>query len=402
MTNIGTLFYILWFLGTSLVPIHEIDEVKTPLSNESFAENNTLSQQDFDYSPDRLSNGPVRKIVIDAGHGGHDQGCAGVNSNEKTITLNIALALGAEIKRVFPEVEIIYTRRTDHFVALHERIGLANNEEADLFISIHANAFSDASVSGNEVYVMGLHTAEDNMLVAQRENAAILLENDFADNYDGFKPNSVEGQIILSMYQNNFLDKSIMLAKMITDQLALNTTIRNRGVRQAGFVIFRKASMPCVLIEAGFLSNAEDELILNSEKGQLQIASSIAKAIAGYKNDMDLEYYQMEAVRQKTEDVVKNLREQKIDQPLVYRVQIAAYVHENDIELPEQVAKMPIDLVYEGGMKKLLGGKFNSKEEAVAFRNEIRAYGFPEAFVVSYKGIERIDLNNQPVVKQRP
>jgi N-acetylmuramoyl-L-alanine amidase len=154
----------------------------------------------------------IRTIVIDAGHGGHDTGCLGSSSQEKHIALSVSLKLGALIEKLFPEVNVIYTRKTDVFIELHERAAIANRNKADLFICIHCNSGPSAAF-GAETYVMGLHKTTDNLSVAKRENSSILLEKDYKNKYDGFDPNSPEANIIFSLYQNTFMNQSLNFAR---------------------------------------------------------------------------------------------------------------------------------------------------------------------------------------------
>ena len=241
------------------------------------------------------SFGTLDKIVIDAGHGGKDHGCSGAHSKEKFIVLDIALKLGDLIRFYHPEIEIIYTRNTDVFIPLDTRIGIANSQQADLFISIHANYIHKKHVHGTETYVMGLHRAEENLAVAKRENAAILYETDYQSTYGGYDPNSPEAHILLSMFQNSFLEKSINFATKVENSFTKRTVLHSRGVKQAGFLVLRKATMPSTLIETGFLSSRDDEAYLMSDTGQNEVASAILKAITEYKREIEGEYWATES-----------------------------------------------------------------------------------------------------------
>ena len=210
----------------------------------------------------------INMVVIDAGHGGKDHGCSGSKSNEKTLALSIAKNLGKKINKYHPEVDVIYTRETDVFIPLFKRIDMANKAKADLFISIHCNAVHKHRVSGTETYVMGLHTAQENLLVAKRENASILYEKNFKSTYEGYEPGSAEGHIILSMFQNAHLEKSIDFANKVESSFKKRTPMRSRGVKQAGFVVLRQATMPSILVETGFLTNKSNESYLVSSTGQ--------------------------------------------------------------------------------------------------------------------------------------
>jgi len=230
----------------------------------------------------------VKKIVIDAGHGGKDQGTSGSFSREKDITLKIALELGNTIKKYLGDVEIIYTRADDSFPSLLDRANLANKNGADLFISVHCNSapYSD-KVKGTETYVMGLHTSDKNLEVAKRENSVIFYEDNYEENYEGYDPNSPESHIIFSLYQNAYLENSLELAQKIENQFKTRVGRRSRGVKQAGFLVLWKTSMPSVLIEVGFLSNPQEEKDLNSTLQQTYIASGIFRAFRDYKEEIE-------------------------------------------------------------------------------------------------------------------
>jgi N-acetylmuramoyl-L-alanine amidase len=225
----------------------------------------------------------IKTVVIDPGHGGHDPGCLGSSSQEKHLALAIALKLAAKMRRDFPDIRVILTRDSDVFIPLHQRAAIANRNEADLFISIHCNYMPGSRAThGSETYVMGLHTAEHNLEVAKRENAAILFEADYQKNYD-YDPNSPAGHIMLSMYQNAHLEQSILFAEKVEAKFAAYAQRKSRGVKQAGFVVLKETAMPSVLVEVGFLSNREEEAYLKDEEGQLTIAGSILLAFDEYK-----------------------------------------------------------------------------------------------------------------------
>jgi N-acetylmuramoyl-L-alanine amidase len=252
----------------------------------------------------------IKTIVIDPGHGGHDSGCLGSSAKEKHIALEIALKLGALIEEKFPEVNVVYTRKSDVFVELYERAAIANRNHADLFICIHCNSGGPVAF-GAETYVMGLHKTEDNLNVAKRENATILLEKDYKQKYDGFDPNSPEANIIFSLYQNAYLAQSLKFASAIQQQFEEYAGRFNRGVKQAGFLVLYKTAMPSVLIETGFLTNKTEEKYLLSEKGQQNISQSIFKAFSEYKLDMESLGAKANAQQTSTTDVRKNIPELK-------------------------------------------------------------------------------------------
>ncbi len=228
----------------------------------------------------------MKTVVIDAGHGGHDPGCLGSDSREKHITLAVAKRVAAVIQAAHPDLRVILTRDTDVFIPLHERAAIANRNQADLFISIHCNFMpGKASVQGSETYVMGLHTAEHNLSVAKRENASILLEENYEANYD-YDPNSPEGHITLSMFQSAFIEQSIFFADLVEKQFA-QAGRKSRGVRQAGFVVLKASAMPSALIEIGYLSNKDEETFLKGEDGQNIVANAILNAFGQYRTHLE-------------------------------------------------------------------------------------------------------------------
>lgn len=226
-------------------------------------------------------------VVIDAGHGGKDPGAKGTLVNEKEINLAVALKLGRLIEENHSDVRVIYTRKTDRFIELDERANIANRNKADLFISIHTNAVRrGSSARGTETYTLGLARSEENLEVAMRENSAILLEDNYQQKYEGFDPNSSESYIIFEFIQNKHIEQSISLASEV--QKCFTTANRsNRGVRQAGFLVLRKTSMPSILVELGYISNREEERFMKSDNGRNKLAQALYNAFTKYKREYD-------------------------------------------------------------------------------------------------------------------
>ena len=227
-------------------------------------------------------------LVIDAGHGGHDAGAAGRISKEKNINLNVALAFGRYVERNLPDVRVVYTRKTDVFVPLHERAKIANRNKADLFVSIHTNALPRGKVArGMETYTLGMHRAADNLDVAKRENSVILYESDYKQHYEGFDPNSAESYILFEFIQDRNMAKSVDLARMVQRRACAAAGRVNKGVKQAGFLVLRETSMPSCLIELGFITTADEERFLNSKGGIDALGRGIYQAFADYKRKYD-------------------------------------------------------------------------------------------------------------------
>lgn len=234
----------------------------------------------------KKGGGDTLVIVIDAGHGGKDPGSISKKVQEKKVTLDIARKLGKMLTDSFKDVKVIYTRYNDSFVELHERAKIANRNKASIFISIHCNHNNKTAPNGSETYVMGLHKSDDNLDVSKRENEAILYEDNYEkqQDYEGFDPNSPEAHIIFSFYQNAFRDQSLTLASKVEKHLAARKKVKkSRGVKQAGFLVLWKTTMPSILIETGFISNPTEREYLASDSGKKEVAEAVFKAIKDYK-----------------------------------------------------------------------------------------------------------------------
>lgn len=360
----------------------------------------------------------VTTVVIDPGHGGHDSGCLGDNSKEKHIVLDIGLKLGKYIKKNFPDVDVHYTRKTDKFIPLHERSEIANKNEADVFISLHANATKTASVKGTETFVMGLHRTKQNLKVAKRENSVVKMEEDYEKHYDGFDPDSPQGHIIFSLQQNAHLEQSINFASKIEHQFEHRAKRESRGVKQAGFLVLYKTTMPSVLIESGFLTNHHDEEYLMSDKGQTYTASAIYRAFRDYKEEMDQKVVAGNGNEKQTtsskeneskatastetnvthssppkkETNNKNQQEESA-KTIKFSVQVMASEEKlaKDHKKLKKIDNLWIDETKEGTFKYLAGNHKNY-DKAVNHQEKIREKGFQGAWVVSYQGGTRIPL----------
>ena len=222
-------------------------------------------------------------VVIDAGHGGNDAGAIGLvkGTQEKHLNLSVAKQLAAKIRATYPEVKLVLTRETDVFLPLQQRADIVNKNHADLFISIHTNAAENRKACGAETFILGTDRMEDNLDVAMRENAVMKLEADQTV-YQGFDPNSIESYIIFELMQNQYMDRSLEFAELVQNQFVGTLQRANRGVRQAAFWVLLKSACPSVLVEMGFVSNAEEEKWLASEEGKKGIVNGIFNAFEKY------------------------------------------------------------------------------------------------------------------------
>lgn len=223
-------------------------------------------------------------LVIDAGHGGKDAGAVGQLTKEKDINLNVALALGRLVEKNCPDVKVIYTRKTDVFVTLQGRAEIANRNKANLFISVHTNSspVGKAAPMGAETYTLGMHRAADNLEVAKRENSVITQENNYKQTYHNFDPRKSESYIIFEFLQDRNMQQSVDLARAIQRNYT-SSGRKNKGVHQAGFLVLRATSMPSVLTELGFISNAEEEKFLHSQEGVATLARAIFEGFKSYR-----------------------------------------------------------------------------------------------------------------------
>ncbi|HQN83072.1 MAG TPA: N-acetylmuramoyl-L-alanine amidase [Tenuifilaceae bacterium] len=346
----------------------------------------------------------LTRVVVDAGHGGKDPGTVGRVSKEKDIALSIALKVGSYIEKNFSEVKVIYTRNDDTFIPLDERSRIANEAKADLFISIHCNSAPNRTSFGTETYVMGLHRSADNLDVAMRENAVISYEDDYSTRYEGYDPSSSESYIIFSMLQNAFLDQSLSLANLIQTDFRDRASRKDRGVKQAGFLVLWKTSMPSVLVEVGYLSNASEEKYLNSQEGQDYIASSIYRAFKEYKKNVDSYSNQLaqiqltkpadSSVEQKGNTQVQppSSTSQSHDFP-IFKVQLMASNKPIPLDSPNfQNIKTVEELIINDSYKYCVGS-LSSYDEALKLCREVRKQ-FPDAFVIATK-------NGVPVALQQ-
>lgn len=327
------------------------------------------------------NNYRLKTVVIDPGHGGRDSGARGVYSMEKDIVLDIALRLEKYFKENYPEIEVIFTRRTDTLIPLHERAEIANKNDADLFISIHVNGNTNKLARGTETFAMGIHKNQSNLEVAKQENAAILHEEDHEEQYEGFDPQSAESYIIFSLMQDAYLKQSLKFASSIQDNFEVETGLNNRGVKQAGFLVLYKTTMPRVLVEAGFISNPKEENYLNSDKGKENIASSIFKAFKEYKESSEANNVKLAEYKRP-----KNKKDS-----ISYKLQIAASVNKVSTDADFFKNYKNVEVHKDEDNYKYTIGNYNNYEEAEKYKEKIQE-DFPGAFIVAYKNNEIISV----------
>ena len=345
----------------------------------------------------------IKKIVIDPGHGGKDPGNLGTGrykETEKHIALDISLLCGNYIKKAFPDIEVIYTRETnEEYPTLKERTELANKEKADLFISIHCDAFKNSNAYGTGVYVMGMSKLKTNMDIAMKENAVIYLEDDYKQNYEDFDPNTPESYIVFSLTQNTYLGQSLQIAEEVELQFATRVNRKSRGVKQAPFFVISRANMPSILIETGFLTNPKEEDFLHSEKGKDFLASAIFRAFRSYKESIDQTSIQVNENDEKRVKIKINDSEEKnkklVDKKkvipeILYKVQIGTYLKAMknsprflDLEVEEKIVN---------GTYKYFVGNMHNKNEADKIKNKMIEKGFSDAFIIAFRDRIRISV----------
>ena len=330
----------------------------------------------------------INKVVIDPGHGGKDPGAISPKNNyEKTVVLKVSLLLGELIREEFPDVEVVFTRDDDRFIGLAKRAKIANQIGADLFISVHANAVENSSANGFETWVLGLHKTKAALEVAKFENSAILMEENNEQTYSEFDPNDPDAYIALSMRQNAFLDQSLILANSIQKDCQTKLGLRNRGVKQAGFMVLYRATMPAVLLELGFLSNIKDEKLLISESGQLKLAKHIFDGFKNYKKIYDNVDNSLLVKNEINNDFTKD----SVSSSKIYKVQIATS-SKKIATLPENFNGLKdVEVYLSGKFYKYTYGDCKNSECIANKLKEAQNAGFSTAFTVVFENSRRKD-----------
>lgn len=362
--------------------------------------------------PSAWAQDKVFTVVIDAGHGGNDPGAIGRKGREKNINLNVALKLGNLIQQNCSDTRVVYTRKKDVFVPLHRRAEIANEAKADLFISIHTNSLAsrNSKVSGTETYTLGLHRTDENLEVAKKENAVILIEDDYKQRYAGFNPNSSESYIIFEFLQDKNMAQSVNFARLVQGQFRANRRI-DKGVHQAGFLVLRETSMPSVLVELGYITNQQEETFLLSENGSSVLAQSIYRAFLTYKqnkgrvmalpdageNDAVKTERTVKPEVERSESVIvsssgKTSSSKSLSQP-VFKIQILT----SGKLLPKNSRLLkglsPVSYYKEGGIIKYTYGEDTDYNKILRLKRTRVDAKFKDAFIIAFRNGEKMNVN---------
>ncbi len=342
----------------------------------------------------------LKKVVIDAGHGGHDPGAISKDRKlyEKNVVLDLALMLGDKIKKAYPDVKVVYTRDKDVFIPLYERADIANKNHADLFISIHCNSAQSATPSGFETWVMGMDHNAANMEVCKRENSVILLEDDYTTRYQGFDPNDSESYIMFNLMQNAHFEQSLIFADLCQKAMQGGPVLKNRGIKQGALMVLWRTTMPSVLVEVGFISNAQEKSVLASKDKRKQIAGELFTAFKKFKEQYE-EYGDVDV----NVDSIPTTAPEETEQPTAEPAEIPAPVSGGqDTFFAVQVFAIskslkPDDPVFKGAKDirkfnagkvfKYTAGTFEKEEDAAAAAQKM-ATDFPGCFVVKIDNSE--------------
>ncbi|MGB0979545.1 MAG: N-acetylmuramoyl-L-alanine amidase family protein [Croceimicrobium sp.] len=374
----------------------------------------------------------IRTVVLDAGHGGRDPGNLGTrryNTVERDITLAVTLKLGEYLREYLPEVNVVYTRTSNKSVTLERRAELANEAQGDLFISIHCDSYTQSSVHGCTSIVLGKNHGDENR-IALKENAAILLEDNYEQRYEGFDPNNPMSFIGLNLMQQTYLNESVHFADLVQKQFSIRVKRKDRGVKQQPLYVTSRTAMPAVLIELGFLTNPEEEDFLRSERGQSYMASAIFRAIRDFKAEKDLlvadaiskqhreDDKSPDATKPNPQNDIKEpslelektspetgkpaepktmkennpdlVLETKAEEGIYFAVQILTLSSQKKPNDPIFKGRKDVGVVEESGLYKYYTGKSKSLNSAKATAREMQKLGFKGAFVIGLENGRRI------------
>jgi N-acetylmuramoyl-L-alanine amidase len=342
-------------------------------------------------------------VVLDAGHGGKDDGNRGNGYFEKHIALNITKSIGAQLAKQ-KDIKVIFTRKDDRFIELKKRAKIANQANADLFISIHCDAFTSPKAYGAGTFVLGLHRTKDNFRIAQKENSVIFLEDDYETTYDGFDPNNPESVISLLLMQETYQGQSIEAASTIQKSFVRNLKRKDRTVKQAGFLVLRETYMPSVLVEVGFLTNKKEGQYLNSKKGQQEMATSITRAILNYKNQLAAsvssgEVLDKSPIEKATTAVVekeeaKTTNSQAFNKGIVFKVQIAASSKMLALTKANFKGLKGLCRQKSGNLYRYFYGEVKQYKAAELLKEKAVKAGYEHAFLVAFKDGVKINISD--------
>lgn len=349
------------------------------------------------------SQSNVFKVTLDAGHGDHDFGAVYSGRIEKNIALAIVLKVG-KILELNPNVDVIYTRKTDVFIDLVERANIANRANSNIFVSVHCNASKNTAADGTETYVMGLSKVASNLEAAKKENSVITLEKDYKRKYEGYDPNSPESMIGMTLMQEEYLDNSISLASKIEDNFdKLGKKLRHGGVKQAPFMVLHKAYMPRVLVETGFVSNPTEGDLLNSEAGQNDIAEAIAQAILSYKREYfgngnsdadDVKPVKDTSTPVKPKTNVAVTVAKTAPKGTFFKVQLIASIKKTPLEPKNFKGLKNVTMIYENNIYKYFYQETSDYESAKKYLQEAKSKGYGASFLVATKDGEKISIQD--------
>ncbi len=349
----------------------------------------------------------VTKVVIDAGHGGHDPGNIGTGrykQSEKDIALDVSLQLGDYIQRAFPDVDVIYTRKEDKFVTLKGRTEIANKINADVFISIHCNSAANTAAYGTETFVMSMTKVKANLELAQRENSVVLLEENYEQTYGGLDPNDPEAMIVHQIAQSVHMDQSLSLSAKIQDQYRERVSRRDRGVKQAPYWVISFTTMPSILTELGFLTNKEEEDFLITENGKVYMASAIYRAFKEYKAEIEgVEFnvadfdkpIETETTKGQDSEMTKPVETptEFRKEPVRYKIQLMASSKKIEL-MPANFNGLDEVKEYEvQGLYKYTVGEVTDYKKAVSLQRAVREKAFPGAFIIAFHQGKRIPIS---------
>lgn len=332
-------------------------------------------------------------VVLDPGHGGKDPGAVGRTGQEKTINLNVALKAGKMIEEKYPDVKVVYTRKSDKYVTLQERPTIANNANGDLFISIHTNSADSKAAYGAETFTLGLSKSEANFEVAKRENSVLLLEEGNKEIYQGFDPTSPDSYIMFEFMQSKYIDQSVEIA-YYTQQAFTGIKRYDRGVKQNIFWVLHQVKMPSILIELGFISNPNEEKFLTSNEGQQKMACCIFNAFEKYKHEYDKRTINKPVIeRQGDKDYVVS-SEEDTDKGIRYCIQVFSSrteIQDNHHDMQKAKKFKPVTHKFTNGWHKYYCTSTSDYKTAQKNLKEIKKL-FKDAFIVAFKDDKTISV----------